>query len=173
MQRRELAGVSAALAVAALGESPAAEAATGTPGRGHIGQMLALIGEWHRKDLKAVLARVTDDIVWHTHVGTPPVRGKAAMSQTLDKLAIEMQQSRWRVFEHAERGDHLFVEGVDEFTTPAGKRVALPYAGVYRFRGTLICEWRDYFDRPLYDRMKAGEPFPDDIDALISRPAVR
>ena len=41
---------------------------------------------------------------------------------------------QWRIFAHAESGDRLFLEGVDEYRTGDGKRMALPYAGVLEFR---------------------------------------
>jgi limonene-1,2-epoxide hydrolase len=48
----------------------------------------------------------------------------------------------------------------------------VPYAGVLRFRGALIAEWRDYFDRNLFNKLKAGEAAPDYIAALSTRPAL-
>jgi len=38
------------------------------------------------------------------------------------------------------------------------------------FRGGLLSEWRDYFDRALFNRLKAGEPIPPDTAALADRP---
>jgi hypothetical protein len=52
------------------------------------------------------------------------------------------------------------------------RRVAIPYMGIMAFRGTLICEWRDYFDRGLFDRLKAGETPPPEIAELLNRPAI-
>jgi limonene-1,2-epoxide hydrolase len=127
---------------------------------------------WRRGDLDAVLANVTDDIVWHSHVGSPPVLGKAAMRTVLQTLAASMKDVRWRLVNHAESGSMLFAEGVEEFVNPAGHRVALPYMGIAVFRGGLIAEWRDYFDRALYDRMKSGEVSPEYIRALVARPGV-
>ncbi len=92
-----------------------------------------------------MLARVTEDVAWHTHLGSPPVNGKAAMRAVLQKLVAGM----------------VLVEGVDEFNSPDGRRVALPYMGIMAFTGALISEWRDYFDRALFDRMKQGEAMPD------------
>ena len=47
--------------------------------------------------------------------------------------------------------------------------MVLPYAGVLVFRGGRIAEWRDYFDRGLFNKLKAGEPAPDYIVALSTR----
>ncbi len=45
-------------------------------------------------------------------------------------------------------------------------------AGVLAFKGERISEWRDYFDRALFDRLKAGEPMPEYLQALADRPAL-
>lgn len=138
----------------------------------HIDRMTSLIEAWKIGDLDAVLAHVTDDIVWHSHVGSPPTLGKAAMRPVLEVLAASMQDVRWRVVYSAESGDRLLVEGIEEFVGTEGQHVALPYMGIMTFRGSLIAEWRDYFDRDLYNKLKAGEASPDYIQQLTSRPGI-
>ena len=138
----------------------------------HLGIVEEVILAWRRGDIEAALSHVADDVVWHSHVGSPPLLGKAAMRELMKTLAGSMRDVRWRVVSHAESGDSFFAEGVEEFVTPAGHRVALPYMGIMVFRGRLIAEWRDYFDRALYDRMKSGEATPDYIAALAARPGV-
>ena len=49
-----------------------------------LDRVTGMIKDWRRKDIDAVLAHVTDDIVWHSHVGSPPIIGKEAMRQTFD-----------------------------------------------------------------------------------------
>lgn len=139
----------------------------------YIDAVKGLIYDWRRKDIEAVLARVTDDIVWYSHVGTPPKIGKAAMRAFLEVFGAALTDVKWRIFGHAVSGRQIFVEGVDDFVMVAEKRrVAIPYAGVMTFRGSLICEWRDYFDRALFDRLKAGEPTPPEIAKLLDRPGI-
>ena len=58
------------------------------------------------------------------------------------------------------------------FVTTEGRRVVIPYAGVLAFRDGRIVEWRDYFDRALFDRLKAGEPLPAYLETLANRPAL-
>ena len=94
------------------------------------------------------------------------VNGKPAMKQMMEALAGQMNDVRWRIFQYAQNGDSVFLEGVDDFVNPEGRRVVLPYAGVLMFRGALISQWRDYFDRGLFDRSKAGEPLPDYLKVL-------
>ena len=127
---------------------------------------------WRRKDLDAMLQYIDDDIAWHSHVGSPPLLGKAAMREFATRLTTQMQEIHWRLFEAAVDGDRLHVEGVDDFVSNDGRRVVVPYAGVLRFRGGRIIEWRDYFDRALFDRLKAGEPLPAYLEALAKRPAL-
>ena len=139
----------------------------------YLDLVTSLIADWRRKDVDAVLARVTEDIVWYSHVGTPPKIGKAAMRAFLEPFGAAISEVRWRIFGHAVSGQQIFLEGVDDFVLIAEKRrVAIPYAGVMTFRGSLISEWRDYFDRALFDRLKAGEPAPPEITKLLDRPAI-
>ena len=101
-----------------------------------------VIAAWQAQDIPSVLAHMTDDIVWHYAApGLPPVRGKAAAEKLLRKLQADMHDIQWRIFAHAESGDRLFLEGVDEYRTGDGKRMALPYAGVLEFRGDQIAAW--------------------------------
>ncbi len=130
---------------------------------------LDLIRAWKVHDVDAVLAKLSDDIVWYTAVGAPPVVGKAAVRKTLEGFAPKRKAENWKIFHHAVNGDRLFVEGVDDFTDDQGRRIAVPYAGVIEYRNGLVAGWRDYFDIGTLNRMKAGEPIPDAIQPLISR----
>lgn len=129
----------------------------------------AMITSWRRKDLAGMLVHIDDDIVWHSHVASPPFVGKAAMSDFATKLMGQMSDIRWRIFAAAADGNRLHVEGVDDFVTAEGRRVVVPYSGILAFRGAKVVEWRDYFDRALFDRLKAGEPLPDYLVALTTR----
>jgi limonene-1,2-epoxide hydrolase len=94
------------------------------------------------------------------------------MQGFMEKLSDAMPVVRWRIFHYAESGDVVFTEGVDDFTAPDGKNVAIPYAGVLRFRDGKITEWRDYFDRASFDRFKAGEKPAEHMSVLMNRPAL-
>lgn len=165
--RREiLAGATAMLsplpAAAAIPDAPA-------PTR-RLQQFKAVIEDWRRKDIDAILARLHDDIVWHVAAAVaPPLRGKKATRAFLEKFAQEVAEVRWRLFHAAEVGDRLFVEGVDEFLTSGGGRVAAPYAGVIEFRDNLIIGWRDYVDRSVIDAMRRGGEYPPQVVDLINR----
>lgn len=131
-----------------------------------------VIAAWQAKDADKVLAHLSDDIVWHyAAAAQPPVRGKQAAAKLLKRFQQNMHRVQWRIFNHAEAGDRLFIEGVDDYTTSDGKRVATPYAGVLEFRGDLICGWRDYVDLGVAAAQKAGEPLSAQVAELLDRPA--
>lgn len=137
-------------------------------------QFSAIIKAWKRKDVDFIIASMTDDIVWHYAAAmAPPARGKAECRAILDRLGAGIGAVRWRIFEHAETANRLFVEGVDEYDALTGHTIKAPYAGVIEFRGDLICGWRDYFDRAVIDSQKRGEAFSAQVTELTSRTAAQ
>ena len=100
-----------------------------------------------------------DDIVWHYAAAVePPIRGKAQARKFLNRFGGGIAEVRWRIFDWAERGDRLFVEGVDEYVTTEGRTVAAAYAGVIDFKGDLVVGWRDYVDVGVMAAQIAGGP---------------
>jgi limonene-1,2-epoxide hydrolase len=135
------------------------------------GLMQGVIEAWQAKDVDGVIARMDEAIVWHYAAGAmPPVRGKATAAKLLARFQAEMHRIEWRIFAYAESGERLFIEGVDEYRTPEGLRVAAPYAGVIEFKDDLIIGWRDYVDIGVIAAQKAGEPITAQVESLISRP---
>ena len=133
-----------------------------------------VIEAWQAKDIERVLAHMDDDIVWHyAAAAMPPVRGKAAARKLLNRFHGDMHGIQWRIFAHAEAGDRLFIEGVDDYRTTDGHRVAAPYAGVLEFRGDLVTGWRDYVDLGVVAQQKAGEPLTAQVEGLLDRPVAR
>jgi limonene-1,2-epoxide hydrolase len=132
-----------------------------------------LIADWRAGDIDAVVARMDEDIVWHYAAGAAaPLRGKVKARRFLENFKLTLTDVRWRLFDHAENGDRLFVEGVDEFTATGGAVVVAPYAGVLRFNGELIVEWRDYVDVGVMDAQRGGTVATDWVRALADRPAL-
>ena len=79
--------------------------------------------------------RLHDSFVWNNSGGMLPViEGKDAMRAALTKMAGKTRSNSWRLFDYAETGDTLWMEGVDEFTGTDGSHLAVPYAGVLEFR---------------------------------------
>lgn len=135
-------------------------------------QFKSVIEAWKRKDVDAVIDAMSDDIVWHYAAAiAPAARGKKEARAFLDKFGAGIGEVSWRIFHYAETENRLFVEGVDEYVTTKGVKVAAPYAGVIEFSGDKISAWRDYVDRGVIDSMKAGNPYPDQVKELINRPA--
>ena len=164
----------AALAVGAAGAlaTRSTAAAEAKPMADHLATLHALIKDWQRKDIDAVLARVTDDIEWHYLVGYAPLKGKAAMRDMLAKFSPTMNDVKWRIFKAMQDKDTLMVEGVDEYKTEAGHSVVVPYMGTLEFRNGLISHWRDYCDSGLAGRLKNGDAVPAYVTTLTSRKAI-
>jgi len=161
----------AALPIAAAARRGFAPQETSMPSRFAIYD--SIIQAWKRKDIDAVLSHMTDDIVWHYAAAiSPPVLGHAGARKFMETFGAKIGEVRWRVFDYAESGDRLFVEGVDEYFTKDGVRVATPSAGVLDFRGDQICGWRDYFDSGVSAAMQAGGKASPEVEQLIARPAV-
>ena len=134
---------------------------------------LAIIADWKRKDIDAVLSHMSDDIVWHfAAAAEPPLRGKASARKFLTRFGADIAEVRWRVFHHAESGNRLFVEGVDELVAPDGTVTAAPYAGVLEFDGDLVTGWRDYVDVGVMAAQRKGEPLSAQVHELMDRTPV-
>lgn len=136
----------------------------------HIQVLLSLIGAWKAKDIDGVLARMYEDIVWHyAAVIAPPLKGKMKARKLLEGLAPQVHDVTWRIFDYAEKGDRLFVEGVDEYVSVNGRLISAPYAGVVEFRDEKIIGLREYFDMGGVDALKSGEPMKEHVRVLIAR----
>lgn len=135
-------------------------------------QFKAVIEAWKRRDVEFILDQMADDIVWHYAAAiAPAAHGKAECRAFIERFGTDIGAVRWRIFAHAENGDRLFVEGVDDYDLKSGRTVVAPYCGVIEFRGDKITGWRDYVDRGTIDAMKAGGPVPPQVSELVSRQA--
>lgn len=144
-----------------------------TTTRTRLEVVLTVIAAWRAGDIDGALALMSEDIVWHYAAGVaPPLRGKVKARKFLENFKAQLTEVRWRIFDYAERGNRLFVEGVDEYVDTAGVVIRAPYAGVLEFDGELICGWRDYVDVGVMDQQRAGYPTSDWLLALIDRPAL-
>ncbi len=138
-----------------------------------LAALKSLIAAWTAGDIDGALAHLHEDVVWHYAAAVaPPARGKAKARKFMENFKAQLQEVRWRLFDHAERGDRLFVEGVDEFTQKDGVVVRAPYAGVLTFKDGLIIDWRDYVDVGVMDAQRAGTPSTPWVLALVDRPAL-
>jgi len=141
----------------------------------HLQTFLALIADWKRGDLDAVALRLAPGVVWHYSAGSrPPARGRAAAIAVLGAYRRMQTENRLRLFTHAETPDRLFYEGVEDFDTPQGHPVQVPYAGVLDFGPDgLITGWRDYHDSALFDtQLRGTSGLPEFCTDLTGRPAL-
>ena len=135
--------------------------------------MKALIAAWSVGDIDGALSFMSEDIVWHYAAAVaPPLKGKVKARKFLENFKSQIAKVNWRIFDYAESGERLFVEGVDEYQAKTGEIVAAPYAGVLEFRDGLISGWRDYVDVSAIEAQKAGTPAPVWVTALIDRVAL-
>ncbi|MEQ8935487.1 MAG: nuclear transport factor 2 family protein [Amphiplicatus sp.] len=138
----------------------------------NINVLRELIAAWSRLDIEGVLVHLHDDIVWNNSGGLrKPILGKKAMRAALESMKGNIEESKWRLFDWAEVGDTVWMEGVDEFIRKDGIRIAIPYAGVLEFEGKVIRKWREYFDGRLQEKMLAGEGVSPEVEAMLDRPA--
>ena len=99
------------------------------------------------QDDERFLDHLAEDIVYHYHMSSPPVRGKAGVRKFLARYRTIAADVTWRVDRTAESDDCLFIEGYEEYLDlRTNQRVAHPYMGILEFRDGKIVGWRDYFE---------------------------
>ena len=134
----------------------------------YIETIEGLIKAWGRHEVQGVLDLLTDDVVYHFHVGTRPLCGKVWVRKFLEKFGDGQREIRWRIKNHAQNANVLLVEGVDDYVDREGRRIRTPYMGIFEFRDGLICGWRDYLDSSLIAQAEAGESSPEWLEDLIN-----
>ena len=99
------------------------------------------------QDDETFLSYLTDDIVYHYHVGSRPLEGKEWVQKFLTKYREITADVSWRIDRHAETENELFVEGYEQYLdTRTNEIIAHPYMGIFEFRDGKISGWRDYFE---------------------------
>ena len=132
-----------------------------------------LMAAWGRHDVEGVLEPMAEDVLWHYHVGSKPVRGRESMGRFLSRLAQHQQQLDWKMVQAAENADSVLVEGTDDYVNPGGNHVQAPYMGVFEFTAdNQIVGWRDYVDMATMQIGERGESLPDFLQELVDRPGV-
>jgi limonene-1,2-epoxide hydrolase len=74
----------------------------------------------------------------------------------MNKFGKGMEGIQVKLRHIVEVGDVVFHEGVETYTRK-GRKVALPYCGVFDFKDGKIIGWRDYFDYATLERQLAGD----------------
>lgn len=135
----------------------------------YIDTVQSLIDAWKNDDIDGVMNHLHDNIEWHYLVGMPPVTSKAQAREFLETFGQGQKEKKWHINNHAQNGDKLLVEGVDDFVDAEGVRIQMVYMGIFEFKDGLIYRWRDYLDTGLAGKAKQGEAAPDYVQALINK----
>ncbi|MDM7955103.1 nuclear transport factor 2 family protein [Blastomonas sp.] len=139
----------------------------------HIATLKRVIESWHRSDVEGVLACLHEDVIWNNSGGIrAPIMGREAMRAALESMKGRITNNRWRLFDFAQAGDTVWMEGVDEFDSTDGIRVAIPYCGILEYEDGVIRHWREYFDGRLQEDQLAGKGVSPHVDAMLDRPTV-
>jgi ketosteroid isomerase-like protein len=113
------------------------------------------------RDKAAFLSFFADDVVYHYHVGSRPLVGKAWVDRFITKYWANHSATHWRILHASEVGDRLLTEGVEEYVNARGDTVHHPYMGIIEFRDGLIVGWRDYFQMADPAAAPVGVPVSD------------
>ncbi|WP_439816804.1 limonene-1,2-epoxide hydrolase family protein [Zavarzinia sp. CC-PAN008] len=115
----------------------------------------AFVQAWNNKDLDAVLACMTDDVVYH-NIPMEPINGVGAVRQMMTPFLATIQQIEWIILAQAENASGAVLnERIDKFLIN-GKWIALPVMGSFEFRDGKISAWRDYFDLAQFNAAMAS-----------------
>lgn len=86
----------------------------------------------------------TEDAIWWNSPWQP-VRGRAAIRETLRRGAERMTALPWEIRHIVADGDVVMTERVDYFLV-GDNRIRVPCMGVFELRNGKIAAWRDYWD---------------------------
>lgn len=112
-----------------------------TPGEA----VTALINANEAKDVDALLAVLTDDVVYE-NVPMSVLNGHEEVRSMLSAFLATAERVEWEVLHQVEQGDVVMNERIDRFWMADGKEIALRVAGVFEVRDGKVAVWRDYFD---------------------------
>lgn len=106
---------------------------------------------WARQDHAAVLDLLHDEIAYQNMPFEEVLRGKPAIAGFMTRFGRGMQDIHVELRHLVASGDVVFHEGTETYERK-GRKVRLPYAGVFEFRDGKIIGWRDYFDYATLER---------------------
>jgi limonene-1,2-epoxide hydrolase len=112
-----------------------------TPGEA----VAALIAANEARDIDAILATLTDDIVYE-NVPMSVLTGHDEVRGFLGPFAGMSTSIEFEVLHQVEQGNIVMNERIDKFVLTDGKKIDLRVAGVFEVRDGKVAVWRDYFD---------------------------
>ena len=123
----------------------------------HIDTARKFFSAWARQDHAAVLELVHDDVIYQNMPFTEVLRGKEAISNFMTRFGRGMQDIHVELRHIVQSGDVVFHEGTENYSRK-GRRVSLPYVGVFEFKDNKIVGWRDYFDYATLEKQLSASP---------------
>ena len=116
-------------------------------------RVTAMLASWQTRDVDSIVAYFTEDAVYTNVPIDPPNVGKAQIRAFLEWFFDAVGDLEFIITRQVEGADGTVMnERIDRLDF-AGKVVELPVMGVFEFRGSLICAWRDYFDMALLNAL--------------------
>jgi limonene-1,2-epoxide hydrolase len=115
----------------------------------------ALIRANEARDIEALLALLTDDVVYE-NVPMAAMNGHDEIRAMLTGFLGSAERVEWEVLEQIEQGDVVMNERVDRFWLAGDVQVALRVAGLFKVRDGKISLWRDYFDLASFTDQMSG-----------------
>jgi limonene-1,2-epoxide hydrolase len=115
----------------------------------------ALIKANEARDLDAIVALMTDDIVYE-NVGMGACTGADEVRALLGPFYAGAERVAWEVLAQVEHGDVVMNERVDRFFLPGDKQAEVRVAGYFEVRDGKVRRWRDYFDTQALMTQLAG-----------------
>ena len=111
---------------------------------------------WARQDHAAVLELLHDDVAYQNMPFPDVMNGKAPIAAFMTRFGKGMQDIHVELRHIVEVGDVVFHEGIENYSRK-GRKITLPYCGIFEFKDGKIIGWRDYFDYGTLERQLAGE----------------
>jgi ketosteroid isomerase-like protein len=106
-----------------------------------------LMDRFRSGDFEGFLDCMTDDIEYHYHMASPPLRGKDKMRKFLANYSSGYEQRKWEVYNWAANDKMLLVEGYEELYDHKYSRVIRnPFMQAVEFRDGKICKLRDHYE---------------------------
>lgn len=113
-----------------------------------------LIDACARADLDEFASYFCEDATWWNSPW-PPVKGRAAIRETLRIGAERMKALPWELRHVVAEGSIVMTERVDHFQI-GSNRISVPCMGIFELRNGKIAAWRDYWDLKTFEAQFHG-----------------
>jgi limonene-1,2-epoxide hydrolase len=112
---------------------------------------------WHRFDLEDAVSRLADDARFRPDPAADETVGREALRALWGTYMQALSSYDMDVVHIVGRDGVVFLERVEHFSTPDGRRITLPLIGVYELDGDgRITRWQDYWDPKMSPPPLAG-----------------